>query len=131
MFNFRKTLIATALAAFPAISAVADAATLNFTYTLPTARVDGTALAITDLASCQLMDVTVSPAVKLADIPVTATSYAYTLTSVGTSKSYAMTCTDKFGSTSGNSNVVKVSTSLPKPSTLQVTINYTTTGTTP
>jgi hypothetical protein len=127
----RKLITALALSTVT-LSSYATCAVLNFTYTVPTAREDGKALAITDLSSCRLYDITSGTAQKIADLPMNG-KYSYSTTVTGTRK-YVADCVDKSGVASKYSTVASVTipttpptttpTSKPVRSVFQVEVNY-------
>lgn len=126
-----RILSALLLAACCSLPAVAQTATLTFTMSVPTAREDGTALAIADIATCQLYEVSMTgvQGAKVATwaMPASGSSTGGSLANVTGTKRYAATCSDKQGLESDLSNVVLVTTSRPsKSSTLQVRVAFTT-----
>lgn len=119
-------------AAFLAVSA--HAVTVTATFKIPTARENGVALPVSELATCRLYDVTGTAPVKLADMGLTGT-YEYITTQTGERK-FAADCVDKNGIASKLSSpatVVLESSSPPKAATFGVKLIYTqpaTSGTT-
>lgn len=109
-----------AAALFSTVS-VAQAATVNFVFKVPTAREDGTKLAVTELDTCRLYEVASTGTTKVADMGVTG---SFTLTVTGTTtKTYAADCIDTRGVTSKLSAPVSVPLSPPLAPTITITIS--------
>ena len=107
------------------LSATAHAATVTAEFKIPTAREDGTALPVSELATCRLYDVTGSTPLKLADMGLTGV-YEHVTTQTGEHK-FAADCVDKNGLASKLSAAVSVSigsSSPPGGPRVQIRIKY-------
>ena len=117
-----RTLIAAF--ALSALSIAANAASLDFIYTVPTKLVDGTNASI---ASCNLFNVTVAPHVKMANLPLTG-KHTFNLVSTNNTQRYAMNCTTTAGTVGDYSNPIEVTTKMQNATTIQVTVKTTMAG---
>lgn len=106
---------------------VANAATLDFQYNIPTQREDNTSLATASISRCNLFNVTVTPHVKVADLPMTG-KHSYNLVSTGNTQRFAMKCFDTAGIESNYSNAIEITTKMQNATNIQVTIKTTVAG---
>lgn len=117
-----KTLALIASSVLSSIySLSASAAVLEFYFTPPTVREDGTALPLAEIKQCSLYNVTTTPHVRVDTMPL-AGWYKFDLVNTNSTRRYAMTCTDVAGVTSNYSNAIEVTTKMYNTTNIQVTI---------